>query len=389
MNKNATKLISSRVVNKIGNVLYDYGNNAWMASLGVIGQQFLGFYQFADLLTSIVFNPFGGVIADRFKRRHILLTTDAVCALLCFSVAFVSNEKLMLYALIGVNIVLAISSAFSSPANKSFITSVVSKKELVTYNSNLEVALKIISVSAPLLSYFVLKWTTLQMTLLLDGLSFLVSFFLVWAIKIEEAEPATSKAPLTVKSIFVDMLEGVRFIFSQKDVFFLLMVASLVNLFIAALNYLLPFSDKLYGQSGSYATLLSLGAGGAICGALVARKVSDTMYALLLSLTFCGLSLTVMAMPLPVLLAQSGNFFFEFFLTIFNIHFFSQVQARVPNAFLGRVFSSIFTLAILFMPLGTLFMTLVPNTIQIISFAGIGLGIVGFSLLSLLAAQKS
>lgn len=46
---------------------------------------------------------------------------------------------------------------------------------------------------------------------------------------------------------------------------------------------------------------------------------------------------------------------FSLFLSIFNIQFFSIVQRDVDNEFLGRVFGIIFTVAILFMPLGTVF----------------------------------
>lgn len=38
MKKNETKLLASRAVNKIGNVMYDYGNSTWIAGLGSIGQ---------------------------------------------------------------------------------------------------------------------------------------------------------------------------------------------------------------------------------------------------------------------------------------------------------------------------------------------------------------
>ena len=31
MKKNETKLLASRAVNKIGNVMYDYGNSTWIA----------------------------------------------------------------------------------------------------------------------------------------------------------------------------------------------------------------------------------------------------------------------------------------------------------------------------------------------------------------------
>ena len=50
-------------------MLYDYGNSVWLASMGTVGQTVLGIYQISELVTSILVNPFGGVISDRFSRR--------------------------------------------------------------------------------------------------------------------------------------------------------------------------------------------------------------------------------------------------------------------------------------------------------------------------------
>ena len=41
MNRYAVQLISRGAVNKIGNMLYDYGNSVWLASMGTIGQTVL------------------------------------------------------------------------------------------------------------------------------------------------------------------------------------------------------------------------------------------------------------------------------------------------------------------------------------------------------------
>ena len=73
MKKNETKLLASRAVNKIGNVMYDYGNSTWIAGLGSIGQKYMGYYQLAENVISLFLNPIGGAVADRFKRRQILL----------------------------------------------------------------------------------------------------------------------------------------------------------------------------------------------------------------------------------------------------------------------------------------------------------------------------
>lgn len=185
MKKNETKLLASRAVNKIGNVMYDYGNSTWIAGLGSIGQKYMGYYQLAENVIFLFLNPIGGAVADRFKRRQILLVTDFIGGLMCAVLAFIGNDNIMLYGLIAVNAVLG----------------------------------------------------------------------------------------------------------------------------------------------------------------------------------------------LPAVIIVSGNLIFEFFQTIFNIHFFSMVQKKVPKHMLGRVFSSIFTVAVIFMPISTAIMTALPFSISIYAFAVIGAGI--------------
>ena len=69
-------------------------------------------------------------------------------------------------------------------------------------------------------------------------------------------------------------------------------------------------------------------------------------------------------------------------MTIFNIHFFTQVQTKVEGEYLGRVLSTIFTLAILFMPIAKGFMTVLPS-VHLFSFLIIGSGVIILSCLSL------
>lgn len=390
MNKQAVQLIARGAINKIGNMLYDYGNSIWLASLGVIGQTVLGIYQLSDLITAILFNPFGGVITDRFSKRKVLMTTDLICSLLCLGISFITHKQLMIGALIFANVVQAIAFSFSRPANKSYITEIVNKEEIVAYNSHLEVVLQLISVSAPVLSFLVMNYANLRITLLLDALSFFLAFILVYFLPNKEPE-MKSTGRLTVRAILEDMREGVLYIRQQKEIFFLLVVASSVNFFFAAFNYLLPFTNQLFQQKGAYATILTMGAIGSIIGALLASKIKDTMENLLTTLCLTGLGVVVIGssaiFPVPAYLAYGGNFLCELFMTVFNIHFFSQVQTKVDNQYLGRVFSAIFTLAILFMPLATAIMTLIPS-VHLFSFIVIGIGVMSLAVFSIFY-QKS
>ena len=381
MNRYAVQLISRGAVNKIGNMLYDYGNSVWLASMGTIGQTVLGMYQISELVTSILVNPFGGVISDRFSRRKILMAADLVCGILCLAISFIRNDSWMIGALIVANIVQAIAFAFSRPANKAIITELVEKDELVLYNSRLELVMQVVSVSSPVLSFLVLQFASLRITLVLDALSFFLAFGLV-ALLPKKEEKTLGEKKLTFKVIFSDIKEGVHYIVKQKEIFFLLVMASSVNFFFAAFNYLLPFSNQLYGSEGAYATILTMGAIGSIVGALLASKIKASMEMLLFLLALTGLGVMIMGFTLPSYLTFSGNFICELFMTMFNIHFFTQVQTKVEGEYLGRVLSSIYTLAILFMPIATGLMTWLPS-VHLYSFLIIGLGVVILSFLAL------
>ena len=386
MNRHAVQLISRGAINKIGNMLYDYGNSVWLASMGTIGKTVLGIYQISELVTGILVNPFGGVISDRFSRRKILMTTDLVCGLLCLAISFIRNDRWMIAALIFANIVQAIAFGFSRPANKAIITEVVEKEEIVTYNAHLELVLQVVSVSSPVFSFLVLQFASLHATLLLDALTFFIAFVLVAFLPKEEPQ-FQEKHRLTRKDIFSDIKEGLDYIWHQKDIFFLLLVASGVNFFFAAFEFLLPFSNQLYGVKGAYATILTLGAIGSILGALVANKIASSMKTLLFLLIMAGGGVFMMGLPLPPYLSISGNLVCEFFVTIFDIHVFSQVQTKVEDDYLGRVLSTIYTLAVLFMPIAKGLMTWLPS-VQVESFLLIGAGVILFSLFAQLVAKQ-
>ena len=349
MNRHAVQLIARGAINRMGNMLYDYGNSVWLASMGTVGKTVLGIYQISELVTSILINPFGGVISDRFSRRKILMTTDLVCGLLCLAISFIRNDRWM------------------------------------TYNARLELVLQVVGVSSPLFSFLVLQFASLHATLLLDALTFFIAFVLVAFLPKEEAK-VQEKKRFTGKDIFSDIKDGLHYIWHQKEILFLLLVASSVNFFFAAFEFLLPFSNRLYGVKGAYATILTLGAIGSIIGALIANKFKSSMEMLLFLLILTGVGVFMMGLPLPPLLTYSGNLVCELFMTIFNIHFFTQVQTKVEGDYLGRVLSTIFTLAILFMPVAKGLMTWLPS-VRVESFLLIGAGVILFSLLAQVVAK--
>ena len=75
-------------------------------------------------------------------------------------------------------------------------------------------------------------------------------------------------------------------------------------------------------------------------------------------------------------------------MTIFDIHVFTQVQTKVEDDYLGRVLSTIYTLAVLFMPIAKGLMTWFAKCPSRILSPLIGAGVILFSLLAQLVAKQ-
>ncbi len=290
----------------------------------------------AENLILLFFNPIGGAVVDRFKRRKIFLITDLPGAILCALLSLLGSRESMLYGLIALNaILLAMSHAFSGTSFRSYVVTLVEEDRLVDFNAHLELLSQIISVSSPLFAFLFVDRFGLKPTLLLDSITFFLSFLILYSIRTPERHLNQASKGSSLKVIFQDIHQGLDFVVHEKEIFFLLIIASLVNFFIAAFNYLIPFTNQLFGDKSSYATFLSMGAVGAIIGALLANKIFKNSYkSILLSLAFSGFGLFLIS-PLaqigfPTIFLASGNLIFELFLTVFNIHFFTMVQKKVP-----------------------------------------------------------
>lgn len=167
MNINGIKLLSSRAVSKLGDVFYDYGNSTWIASMG---------------------------------------------------------------GLIVANAILAVSNAFSSPAYKSYIPEIVDKADIITYNANLETIVQIISVSSPVLGFLIFNNFGIRITLIVDAITFLISFLFLYAIKVERVQ-LSKQEKVAIKNILADIADGFTYIKKEKEIMFFLIYCCFIKHF--------------------------------------------------------------------------------------------------------------------------------------------------------------
>ena len=106
------------------------------------------------------------------------------------------------------------------------------------------------------------------------------------------------------------------------------------------------------------------------------------MKILLFLLIIAGVGeLFMMGLPSSTYLSFFGNLVCEFFVTIFDIHVLPQVQTKVEDDYLGRVLSTIYTLAVPLYAHRQRFDDLLPS-VRVESFLLIGAGVILFSLLA-------
>lgn len=366
--KNIAYLIVSRGISRIGDIMFDFANNTFLAGLNPTSLSLVAVYQSLESVIGVLFNLFGGVIADSFKRKKIIIVTNILCGIACIILSFISQEQWMVFAIVITNVILAFMSAFSGPSYKAFTKEIVKKDSISQLNSLLETTSTVIKVTVPMIAIFLYNILGIHGVLLLDGFSFLIAASLIFFI-VPINEEVVTKEKMTIGGVFGDLKIGFKYVYSHKPILIIIILSALVNFFLAAYNLLLPYSNQMFGEISDrlYGTFLTAEAIGGFIGAILSGFVNKSLSSkrLMLLLACSGIML-MLSTPFysifhNVIVLALSPALFSLFLSIFNIQFFSIVQRDVDNEFLGRVFGIIFTIAILFMPVGTGFFSVVLN----------------------------
>ncbi len=122
----------------------------------------MGLCKFVPIFTFVLF---GGILADRFNRRSILLITQFLWAMCCFMMWLFSYAgqmtPLMIYFF---TVLIEIVDSFDGPARKSLIAKVVPKEILSSAVSFQSMTKNAVKLSAPVLMgvvilYFGIEWS--------------------------------------------------------------------------------------------------------------------------------------------------------------------------------------------------------------------------------------
>ena len=390
LEKNEVLLWFGSWTSKIGNIVFDYANSMSIVSSFSGKTWILALYQSSETIIQIIFNLIGGAKADKGSLKKIVIITDILAAIVCAVLSFFVDTGCMAEVMICANAILAVIYAFNSPTYKSIIREMVKKNRIGFYNSVSNAGGELIGIAGPIIGVGLVHIIGTRGALLFDAGTFLLSAFAESLLErvIEVSKPENEK-----NNVISDIMDGFKYLLREKEILFLVILAALVNFFLAGYNLLLPYTDVMFENEfhNFYSKALVMEAIGGVIGSALCSKIAgkfkDGIRALILFLG--GTGMTMFIEPAASILKNMyvclvSFILFGIMLTCFNIMFMSHVQTAVDEVYLGRVFSIIFTVAVLFMPLGSFAFSFFVNMRSVKSYALVGGGIIMLSMIGLI-----
>ena len=287
----------------------------------------------ARLLPTLA-SPLVGVLADRFDRRLILVGADLARAGLIVAVVF-TRDLAVLYALI---FLMGVARTLFNPTIRAAFPSVVGSGDLTRANALISGTFSVSVMVGPALGGLLVAGGDVNVALLLDAATYVVSALLLSQIPLPRPDVDDEGGFIRELRAGFRYLAGARV--PLGIVIGALLTILTINLTVPAEVFL---ARQTFGAgSAGYGLLVSLWGTGMILGSALIAALGDRLNLLLfyfvgifaaaLALAATGFSPTFVLALAALTVAGVSN-------GIDNVTTDTILQKRVPDAFLGRVFS--------------------------------------------------
>ncbi|MFI7103328.1 MFS transporter [Streptomyces sp. NPDC050161] len=332
-----------------------------------------------QFLPMLLFGLYGGVIADRFSKRKLLLFTQSAMGMTGLALAVLTlSGNIQVWHVYLVAFVLGLVTVIDNPSRQAFVVEMVGKEDLrnaVSLNSANFQSARLIgpAVGGALITAFGSGWA-----FLLNGVSFLAPIAGLLMMRTAELHKV-DRVPRSKGQL----REGLRYVSGRPDLIWTIVLVGFIGTF--GFNFpiwLTAFTYHVYHQgAGTYALFNSLMAAGSLVGALLAARRSSSRLRLLVgaAVVFGVLEMAAALAPsfwiFVVLLAPIG----VVGLTI-NVTANSSVQMATDPLMRGRVMALFMMVFVGGTPLGAPVVGWITDTF------GARVGFLSGGLISLLAA---
>jgi MFS family permease len=305
----------------------------------------LGLTAALQFLPVLLFGAYGGVIADRFNKRHVLIVTQVLFLVQAVALwLVVATGVVQLWMVWALALAMGLINVFDNPARQSFAIEMVGPEDLanaVGLNSVIVNSSRIVGPAvAGVLMVFAHSLTGLSWIFLVNAATFaavLAALFLM--------RPAELHLPKRVRAARGQVREGLRYAWRKWELRVPLMMMAVIGTLAFNFSVLLPlFSSDVFRRgtgstgAGGYGLLLTVMGLGALAGSLAVASRRRPSYRLLMLITFAfgvfslGVSVAPTFTAALVLLVPMGAASVAFIAlanTLLQLHSESQMRGRV------------------------------------------------------------
>jgi MFS family permease len=348
----------------------------------------LGILNACRLVPIFLFSLPGGMLADRFDRRSLLVGVQAVMMIVTFVLAFfLYNEAPFIWILLAV-VLRSIFMALETSIRNSYMPSLVPPSSLSSAIALHTAGLHIGRILGPAVAGWLLTYMETFSLLILYGFTLFISLISLLALK--EDMPTKRKKQLEPS---IGIREGLQYVKETPLVQSLLLLAVVPMVFGFPYSSVIPLfvQELMKREAEGFATLLSISSMGALLGTISLSVFSvGAIGKWLISslLGFGGTLLMFMFVADNFLFASTAMFFIGITSQVYRTLSRTAIQTTVPDGLRGRIMS----IALMdrgFIPLGTIIITSLAERFGVF-IAGIvmGAGCIGCTLFVLLQRKE-
>jgi MFS family permease len=263
----------------------------------------LGITTGLQFLPMLLVGPWGGMLADRYSKRKLLVVTQAFMGAVALVLAGLDlTDLVQVWHVYVLALMLGLGTAVDNPARQSFVIEMVGRDDLPNAVGLNSASFNLGRVIGPALAGLLIEVFGTGPVFVINGLSFTAVIYALTRLRTAELSPAprAGRGPGQV-------LEGIRYVRSRPDLLTVMVLVFFVGTF--GLNFQLTMAlmaTEEFGKgAGEFGLLGSIMAVGSLTGALLAARRGRPRLRLLLlaALAFGLVEVASGLMPTYVLFA--------------------------------------------------------------------------------------
>ena len=331
----------------LGELISSIGSGMTAFALSVYIYEKTGSVSYVSLITllsfmpSIVLSPIGGLLADRYDRRLLMIIGDLFSGLglvyILWSIQ--AGEKSIVPIFVGITF----SSIFTSllePSYRATLTDILEEENYAKASGLIQVAGSAKYLISPVIAGMILSVADIRVILLLDILTFITTCLMIFLVR----KSMNSETQNYKKDSFKGLLEGLFIIKENRGVYFLVIIMFFVCFFMGFIQILIRPMILALSSVKTAGMMESLCAAGLLIGSLwigIAGIKKNYSKILAVACFFCGIFMSMTGVNENLAIIGISTFLFFSTLPFMNSCADVLVRVSIPNELQGRVWGLI------------------------------------------------